>query len=420
MELRKVAETGTTITLGWTAPPDAQVYCFYANGVRVSTGTALYTSGSQKGKPREQVQFGKTGEPYEVAATCRDSAGVFRVELGVYRAAPPPPTGGIGESFLLWGWNGPPSAHVAEYDVVMFDGPPGNYAGLPAKKIANYFDVARVAGETDRRSPVKESFARSKGLLLHNTDGSEAFNARWQHYIGDFGDPVFQQEYLRVGIPFLKSEGFDGLFIDNVSRVAYGQYYQEYPTPVETQAAMLSFLNAVCKGLHDAGLFVVTNTNAYTGGDSRSNNGTLEKEWWGKVAALANHPDYLLLEYFQAHPEIGARFPYSIRKRGTDGWFKFWDEWQSWLAYAFTLPIQPMTLCSETKNRAEDLYTVASFYLEWDGVKGSAITIAGKDPWFAPPGKPTGPKRTNGNRVERPYERGLVWVDPVAGTASLP
>jgi hypothetical protein len=95
LELRKLAETDATLTLGWDPPPDVHAYVFYAEGQRVTQGTPLYEKdmpsiGKKKGDPRDQVKYAKGSELYEVAALCRNAAGEFRVEVGRYPATPPP------------------------------------------------------------------------------------------------------------------------------------------------------------------------------------------------------------------------------------------------------------------------------------------------------------------------------------------
>jgi hypothetical protein len=91
LTLTKIAETTGTITLGWTPPPDAHSYVFYAKGKRVTQGTPFYERGDRKGQARDRVEYAKGGEPYEVAALCLDSGGVFQVEVGRYETTPQPP-----------------------------------------------------------------------------------------------------------------------------------------------------------------------------------------------------------------------------------------------------------------------------------------------------------------------------------------
>ena len=89
--LTKIAETSSTITLGWEPPDGVGAYAFYAAGQIVSVATANMKDGS----PRNTVKFSKTspGPPFEVAALCRSAAGVYTVEADAYPDASPPPAG---------------------------------------------------------------------------------------------------------------------------------------------------------------------------------------------------------------------------------------------------------------------------------------------------------------------------------------
>ena len=90
LTLNKIAEDSSTITLGWSPPADAHTYAFYAKGAFVTTGTGRYIQGARKGELRDSVKFAKDGEPYDVAALCRNSVGAYRIESGSYSSAPPP------------------------------------------------------------------------------------------------------------------------------------------------------------------------------------------------------------------------------------------------------------------------------------------------------------------------------------------
>ena len=87
MEVTKVSENATTITLGWTPPAAVGGYVLYAKGQAVSVATA----NNKDGSPRNQAKFSKTspGPPYNIAATCRTEGGIFVLDVGVY---PPPPS----------------------------------------------------------------------------------------------------------------------------------------------------------------------------------------------------------------------------------------------------------------------------------------------------------------------------------------
>jgi hypothetical protein len=82
MNLSKLSETSTTITLGWAPPAGVGGYTLYANGQVVSVATANLKGGA----PRNSVKFSKTspGPPFQVAAVCRSSAGAFTLEVGTY------------------------------------------------------------------------------------------------------------------------------------------------------------------------------------------------------------------------------------------------------------------------------------------------------------------------------------------------
>lgn len=79
MQLRKVAETATTITLGWDPVPGADGYLFYADGARVSRTFD---------PKRKTVKFSKGPSSFVVEAVR-----FARVDADAYPdATPPPPT----------------------------------------------------------------------------------------------------------------------------------------------------------------------------------------------------------------------------------------------------------------------------------------------------------------------------------------
>lgn len=90
LTLTKIAETNSTITLGWTPPAGIEWYLFYAAGTRVANGSPLYESGSRKGQQRDEVKFSKPGEPYQVVGVTKVS-GTFALDVGTYVASAPPP-----------------------------------------------------------------------------------------------------------------------------------------------------------------------------------------------------------------------------------------------------------------------------------------------------------------------------------------
>lgn len=90
MNLSKLSETSTTITLGWAPPVGVGGYVFYANSQVASVATANLKGGTA----RTNVKFSKTspGPPFQVAALCRLSSGAFIVDAGTYPSGTPAPT----------------------------------------------------------------------------------------------------------------------------------------------------------------------------------------------------------------------------------------------------------------------------------------------------------------------------------------
>lgn len=76
MQIRKVGETATTITLGWDPVPGADGYRFYSAGVLRS---------KTMDPKRRTVKFSKGQEPYKVEAVV-----LSPIDSGTYPAAPPP------------------------------------------------------------------------------------------------------------------------------------------------------------------------------------------------------------------------------------------------------------------------------------------------------------------------------------------
>ena len=121
MNLVKITETATTITLGWTPPTGIGGYVFYANGVAVSTGSPNLKDGT----PRDSVKFSKTtpGPPFQVAAVCRQG-GVILLEQATYSEAPPPGP-------RLWASDSPINTPIPAGVAVLLGYGQGPLNGLP-------------------------------------------------------------------------------------------------------------------------------------------------------------------------------------------------------------------------------------------------------------------------------------------------
>lgn len=77
MQIRKVGETATSITLGWDLVPGADGYRFYSAGVLRS---------KTMDPKRKTVKFSKGQEPYRIEAVV-----LTPVDSGTWPAQPPPP-----------------------------------------------------------------------------------------------------------------------------------------------------------------------------------------------------------------------------------------------------------------------------------------------------------------------------------------
>lgn len=84
--LSKVAETSSTITLGWVPPAGVECYGFFAHGTKVS----MADDRNKDGTPRSSVRFSKTspGPPFTVVALLKSGSG-FSVEWGSYSNSQP-------------------------------------------------------------------------------------------------------------------------------------------------------------------------------------------------------------------------------------------------------------------------------------------------------------------------------------------
>lgn len=78
-------------------------------------------------------------------------------------------------------------------------------------------------------------------------------------YMMDFGNPVYQAQWLANVKADVLTNGWDGVFMDNVmNNTNYGTP-ASYPTPAAIQAAMLSMLKVVGPGLRAAGITTIGN-----------------------------------------------------------------------------------------------------------------------------------------------------------------
>lgn len=187
--------------------------------------------------------------------------------------------------------------------------------------------------------------------------------------------------------------GLKGIFLDN--NVAFGKVYNP---PVPT-AQLVDILAHVAAGLAAHGLKWCSNTGSYVSGDHGSDDGSIWRNWaW----AIEPSFDRILFENWQ---QASAHNPPVKRLRGTDAWYKHWDDFQKCVAAV------PGKFFGASYAFAGDL----SF-----GTYGRAsmLTAAGADPrnvFFS------NVNYQYSDPINQPWAKRSPdpKVDPVAGTASL-
>jgi hypothetical protein len=96
--------------------------------------------------------------------------------------------------------------------------------------------------------------------FLRNSSGALITETRYPtQYMMDFGNPTYQAQWLSNVKADARSNGWDGVFMDNVmDNTNYGTP-ASYPTPAAIQAAMLSMLKIVGPRLRAAGITTIGN-----------------------------------------------------------------------------------------------------------------------------------------------------------------
>lgn len=372
--------------------------------------------------------------------------GLTHVERGRRTLAPPPPpppppsgelTSGIG--WMRWGNGYMPPTHIADYDFVLTSwGGAARTVGAPIKKALIYMSAISVLETTGMtwHYGVTAPQARAMDAILKDANGNELYNAGYaSSKAADIGHVGYQDLWIQQVGAKLREHGLDGVFIDdfNISYSALvgGTPAVQYPGPMNAripswEAASVAFITKVKQTLGAEGFYIVTNSSGYIPNYSAYNNGDVDLLWW---AQLVPWVDGLMNEYGIWHQSIADHSGGDGRRRsGTTDWKLFWDEWMRLSAFADAQGIDYHSVCYST-DPAQAVYLLCSVLL--NTAHGTIYNTYG-DPNQNPPpdswqplynrlplGAPLGPKVKNGSRWERAYPNGLVWVDPVAGTAGI-
>lgn len=278
-----------------------------------------------------------------------------------------------------------------------------------------YFSGTDVNTRWNTGVPYAE--ARRHGWLLKDRAGNLLVNRNYpSNYVGDVGNPAYQQAWLHDVSRILRRNGDDGVFLDDVLvdlEPLAGTEAAKYPTAQKWADAQLSFVRAVGDGLRAEGYYVLVNASAYVRGSPGSGNGSSTISWWRRLAPYVSG---LADEYYQ-ETSNGSD---TLRTYGS-AWYQAWSGWQRLMATTQSLGKDFFGLTYGPPNDAHRMsYARASFLLEWDGGGGAFIyqPTDHQDPWNGAwtrdVGRPDGPKRRVGVAWLRPYSGGVVVVNPDA------
>jgi hypothetical protein len=399
--LTKLAETASTITLGWSPVPGCIGYRFSAEKQAKPSHTWDPTKASAK--------FAKGSAWYKVEAL-----GVE--DVGQYPSIAPPPISGLrGVTYMRWADGELPSSHAADYDELFVSWSGAGSAGAQSTRSGVYMSAVSCLEGEGWHYGVKGEDAVANGWVLKQ--GSRLLrNAGYPgSYIADPASSGYQQRWCDNVIALAQGWKVDGIFIDDF----YGSLSlcdgvpDKYPTLAQQRSALFSFAQYVYGRLHAAGLRVSWNSQVYIGGDPQSDTGENTIPWWTMIAP---HSDCLVAEYWQWRDNSAQH----IRKMGPE-WWNHWDTWQMLPAFCETHGKEFIGI-AYSDIASEKLYVLCSMLLET--TNGSIICGTTTDPWISefnllPLGAASGAKVKNGGCWQRQYEHGLVWVDPVAGTAGI-
>jgi hypothetical protein len=278
-----------------------------------------------------------------------------------------------------------------------------------------YFSGTTVNTHWDSGIPYPE--ARRRGWLLRDRAGRLLVSRSYpSNYVGDVGNPAYQQAWLDNVSRLLRLNGDDGVFIDSlVADLAplAGAEAAKYPTARSWADAEISFIHTVGKGLRAEGYYVLVNASAFVPGSSASNDGSSTVSWWRRLAPYVSG---LMNEYFEETPD-GTN---QLRSTGPS-WRQNWTGWQRLVQVAQSSGRDFVGLTYGPAGDARRMsYGRASFLLDWNGHGGAFVyePTGADDPWDGAwtrdIGRPEAPKQRIGVAWLRRYSGGLVLVNPDA------
>lgn len=350
-------------------------------------------------------------------------------EIGIVEPSPPPSAPSNGLGYFRLGNGELPTAHMNDYAMVILSGGwSGTNMTLPLGRCIAYMNGFKVEGPAaGYHNGVPYTQASPNGWILKDSAGTELRLGNYPvSYVGDVGHPSYQAAWCANVHALLTQWGADGLYVDDTNiNIGYmNGIPAKYPDNASRKAAELSFVQFVGSYFRSRGIYIAYNTSAYLTGTVAENDGSADLAW---IQLIAPYADGIMQEYFQWHDSIATQNGGDGRRYfGTDAWWKHWEGWQPIATY-LTANNKDLLALNYSLDPAQRDYAHASFLIDFNGTNGAFFGLAGKttDPWNTtyakfPLGAALGPKTQNGNRWERQFQKGLLWVDPVSGLSSIP
>jgi hypothetical protein len=304
------------------------------------------------------------------------------------------------------------SSHRAYSDLIVGLALARDAAREPGRSLV-YFSGTDVNTRWNTGVPYAE--ARRRGWLLKGRDGNLLVNRNYpSNYIGDVGNPAYQRAWLEGVSRILRSNGDDGVFLDDVIvdlEPLAGTEAAKYPTAQKWAKAQISFVRTVGEGLRAEGYYLLVNASAYVPRLPGSSNGLSTLRWWRRLAPYVSG---LANEYYQ-ETSNGSD---TLRTYGS-AWYQAWSGWQQLMTTAQSMGKDFFGVTYGPAGDARRMsYGKASFLLDWDGGGGAFLYQPSdrQDPWNGAwtrdIGRPEAPKRRVGVAWLRRYSGGIVLVNP--------
>ncbi len=321
----------------------------------------------------------------------------------------------------------PLMSHVSDYETRIQS--PRAFEGRPVPSFVYSDPWTATVGATT--AGIDYATAHANGWTLQKSGGGEIFIPAFNSYLVDVGNSAYRTAWVNALISKCSSEGFSGIFMDNVltyKNTSCPSYSTAYPNDPAVRAAQLAWNVHMEPIIHGAGLQIVGNANAMVDTSCNDSDCHCSRQWYLDVGPYL---DYIMIEYFMFSGQNCAANPDPdcVRRAGDTQWYNHWEAWLGTIPYIYTSGAKPIGLVKGTSTRRQG-YTAASFLLQWDHTKGGNITWCSNndycmpttDPWDALwdevvlLGTPTGAYTVSSGTYQRVFTGGTVKVNPTTGT----